>query len=74
MYMNKQNALTIILLIAIVGICFSGYLTYSEVVKGVCALGGSCPFVFNIPACVYGLVMYITVAIIAALGLKSKDI
>jgi uncharacterized membrane protein len=74
MYMKKQTTLGIILLIAIFGACFSGYLSYNELVKNVCVLGGSCPSVFNLPACVYGLVMYIIVGIIAILGLTSKDI
>lgn len=72
--MNKQFSLKLILLIAICGICFSGYLSYNEIFNQVCVLGGSCPFVLNIPACVYGLVMYIIVGIIAVLGLTSKDI
>ena len=72
--MNKQNTLIIILLIAIIGICFSGYLSYNEVINQVCVIGGSCPFVYNIPACIYGLIMYIAVAIFAIIGLKSENI
>lgn len=71
--MNKQNSLKIITTIAAIGILFSGYLSYNEIVNLTCVLGGSCPSVFNIPACVYGLVMYIIVGIVAASGLKSKE-
>ena len=71
--MNKESSLKVILVIAAIGVLFSGYLSYNELVVGVCAIGGSCPSVLNLPACVYGLVMYIIVGIIAASGLKSKQ-
>ena len=74
MYMKKQNALIIIFLIAIIGICFSGYLSYNEVINQVCVLGESCPIVFNIPACIYGLIMYIIIAIFAFIGINGENI
>jgi len=69
--MKKQNALKTIMWISIAGILFSGYLSYSEIFKKVCALG-TCASVGGVPACVYGLIMYIIVLIIATLGIKSK--
>jgi len=71
--MNKQTSLKIITTIAAIGVLFSGYLSYNELVNGICVVGGSCPSVFNLPACIYGLVMYIIVGIVAAIGLKSKE-
>ena len=73
--MKKQTALKTLLIISIVGVLFSGYLSYTEIFKQVCALGalGTCgATVFKLPACVYGLVMYLAVLIISILGLKSK--
>lgn len=75
--MKKQLALRIILLISIAGMLFSGYLSYAELFAGYCLaskLGmGNCTNVFQIPACVYGFVMYLIVFIIAILGIKSKN-
>ena len=69
--MNSKTALKTILIISIAGILFSGYLSYAELVKGLCALR-TCSNVAGIPACVYGFVMYCVVFVIALLGLKSK--
>jgi uncharacterized membrane protein len=75
--MQKQTALKTIMWIAIVGMLFSGYLSYTELFAGFCGatqLGlGQCTNVFKIPACVIGFVMYLVVLIIAILGLKAKD-
>jgi uncharacterized membrane protein len=74
--MKKETALKLILVIAILGMAFSGYLSYTELFAGFCGaakLGmGNCTNVFQIPACVYGFVMYLIVLIIAILGLKEK--
>jgi len=69
--MKSKTALKIILGISILGILFSGYLSYKELFTGVCPLGGSCPSVATLPACVYGLVMYLIVLVISLLGLKE---
>ncbi|MGY4884887.1 MAG: hypothetical protein ACP5NZ_04890 [Nanobdellota archaeon] len=74
--MKKESALKTILIISIAGLLFSGYLSYTELIAGFCGaskLGmGQCTNVFQIPACVYGFVMYLAVLIISILGLKGK--
>lgn len=74
--MFKQTALKTILVIAIAGLLFSGYLSYTELFQRYCAataLGlGSCTKVSGIPACVFGFVMYLIVSIVAIIGLRSK--
>lgn len=69
--MRKEAALRIILVISIVGMLFSGYLSYAEVFQGKCLIGGTCSSVASIPACVYGFVMYLVVFVICLLGLKK---
>lgn len=71
--MNKQKSLKIILALSVFGVLFSGYLSYTEIFQATCALGSCSSTVFQIPACVYGFVMYLIVAIVAALGLKAKN-
>jgi uncharacterized membrane protein len=69
--MNKKTALAIILILSIAGILFSGYLSYSEIVKKFCALG-TCINVAGVPACVYGFFMYLIIFIISIMGIKSR--
>jgi len=69
--MKKTTALKAIMWLSVAGMLFSGYLSYTELVARVCALG-SCTAVSGIPACVYGFVMYAVVFVISILGIKSK--
>jgi uncharacterized membrane protein len=70
--MNKQLSLKIIIIISILGLLFSGYLSYTEIFIGICPIGGTCPNVATIPACVYGFFMYLALLIISIIGIKSK--
>jgi uncharacterized membrane protein len=74
--MKKESALKTIFWISVAGMLFSGYLSYTELFAGFCGasqLGmGTCTSVFQIPACVYGFVMYLIVFIISILGLRNK--
>lgn len=70
--MKKETALKIICWIAILGMAFSGYLSYGELFAQSCLLKGECSIVGGIPACVYGFFMYAIVLIIGILGLNSK--
>lgn len=70
--MRKQSILTVIFVLSIAGLLFSGYLSYSELFKKTCALG-SCISVSGIPACVYGFFMYLIIFILALIGLRSRD-
>ena len=71
--MNKESALKIICWIAVLGMAFSGYLSYTELFAQSCPVNGGCSMVGGIPACVYGFVMYAIVLIIGVLGLKAKN-
>jgi len=69
---TKQLALKTLLCISIAGVLFSGYLSYSEIFKQVCPIGGCSTTILSLPACVYGLVMYLISLIVAVVGLKTK--
>ena len=72
--MRKQLALQVVMVISIIGILFSGFLSYEELFAGSCNLGFvTCGAkIGSLPACVYGLVMYLTVFIVAFLGDRSS--
>ena len=70
--MKEKTALKSIVGISIAGLLFSGYLSFSEIIMGVCPLGG-CGNLLGLPVCVYGFVMYLAIFIVSILGLmKSK--
>jgi hypothetical protein len=75
--MKKQTSLKTIFVISILGMLFSGYLSWGELIARSCYatnLGlGACTNVAGVPACVYGFVMYLIVFVISILGLRSKD-
>jgi uncharacterized membrane protein len=70
--MHRKMSLTLILVISIAGMLFSGYLSFGEVVLGSCPVGG-CSSIAGIPTCVYGFVMYMAIFIISLLGILSKN-
>ena len=70
--MKRITTLKTILCISIAGLLFSGYLSYSELIQNVCALG-ECSYLLGFPICVYGFLMYLAIFIITILGIKSKN-
>ena len=72
--MKMKRALQIVLLVAFVGITFSGFLTWRDFVgqAGACSPLAQPGTLFGYPPCVYGLIMYAVVAAVAAWGLVGK--
>jgi hypothetical protein len=72
--MPSKRALQIILGLSLLGVVFSGTLTYREICGSTatgCSVVGGPGTVFGFPVCVYGLIMYLLVAATAAMGLHS---
>lgn len=73
--MNPKLALKIIFLISVIGVVFSGTLTYQEIFGATavsCPAPGAPGTVFGYPACVYGFFMYLILVIISFLGLLGS--
>ena len=76
--MSYLKALQVAFVISIMGVLFSGYLSYYELfAPGGCGEAiiscGTKPFdIANVPACVYGFIMYSIVFAISLIGLLSK--
>lgn len=71
-----RRALQVILLIGVMGMSFSGVLTYREYATragGGCSALGTPGTVLGYPPCVYGLVMYTAVVVVAALGSRRGE-
>ena len=71
MCVSKQNALRIIAWVSAVGVLFSGYMSYTELFGAACN-AYACSKLAGMPVCVYGLVMYLSLLVIAVCGLKAK--
>jgi len=70
-----KRALQVVLAISVMGVAFSGTLTYRELVarsaEG-CQAVGAPGTILGYPPCVYGLVMYLILMTVAALGLRAE--
>ena len=67
-----KRALQWIFAISLIGVAFSGTLTYREVfakTAAACPSPGAPGTIFGYPACVYGLLMYTVIAVISGLSL-----
>jgi ABC-type tungstate transport system substrate-binding protein len=75
--MTMQRALQAILTVAVIGLVFSGVLTYREFFGSgaiaSCPSPGAPGTVFGYPACVYGFFMYVIITGLAVLGLRAKS-
>jgi hypothetical protein len=70
--MHSRRALQVILGLSLLGVVFSGTLTYRELcgTTAGCSVMGGPGTLFGFPVCVYGLLMYLLVAATAAMGLQ----
>jgi len=75
--MTARGALKVVLAISLVGVAFSGTLTYRELCSGPggggCSAVGAPGTILGYPACVYGLGMYLLLVAVAAFGLRGDS-
>ncbi len=70
-----RRALQLILAVAIIGVGFSGVLTYRELAEPAaaqCSALGEPGTIFGQPPCVYGLIMYSVIVLVAGLALVGS--
>ena len=74
--MSMKRTLQIVFVVSLIGVAFSGTLTYRELTGQtalVCPSPGAPGTILGYPACVYGLVMYTFLAIVSGLGLLGES-
>lgn len=74
--MTMKRALQIVFTISLIGMAFSGTLTYRELsgqTALVCPSPGAPGTILGYPACVYGLLMYTILAIVSGVGLLREN-
>lgn len=73
--MEERNALGAVLFISLIGLLFSGYLTYMEVFKNVCIFGPeTCFKFFSLPISFYEFAIFLILFLISMFGLKHPEI
>lgn len=70
--MDIKKYFKTIFIVSLIGMLFSGYLSYLEITSKTCSLRGCTDF-FEMPACVFGFVMYFVILIIALAGIKKNE-
>lgn len=61
-----------ILVLGVIGLLFSGYLSAVKLFTTGCAFNESCPYFLGYPACYYGFVMYLLIVWFAIRGLRKE--
>ncbi len=69
--MNTKDIPKYIVAVALAGVLFSGWLTYSKVISGSCPLTEGCPYLFGLPTCVYGFIMFGAILILSYLWMTN---
>lgn len=70
--MKQKTVMQAVLLIAVAGLLFSGYLSYIEL----SGQGSSCTFarsILGLPTCVYGFAMYAVIFLLMIVALRMKS-
>lgn len=70
--MKKDKKVIMLFVLGIAGVLFSGYLSGVKLFTSTCAFGESCPYFWGYPACYFGFIMFLTIAIFSSLLLFSK--
>ena len=70
--MENKLALKIIMFVSLGGALFSGYLSFQELIRGNCPVGG-CSTLLGLPVCVYGFLMYMVVFVISLLSYRKSS-
>lgn len=76
--MKLKTILTIVLVTAVAGVLFSGYLSYNTLFADGCeeaivSCGVEPIEIFGLPTCVYGLAMFIIVTILVSIALTKEN-
>ncbi len=70
--MKKDKNIIILFVLGVAGVLFSGYLSGVKFFTSTCAFGESCPYFWGYPACYFGFIMFLVIAIFSSLLLFSR--
>jgi len=68
----KKTNLKIILIFSLIGLLFSGYLTFTKLFVGSCPLKEGCPIFLGYPACYFGFLFFLILFILSIIAFKNN--
>lgn len=70
--MTMRAYLKSVLVLALGGTVFAGYLSAIKLFTGTCAFNETCPYFLGYPSCWYGFGMFLAMLLVSAAGLLGK--
>ncbi len=68
----KKDHYFAILVLSLMGMLFSGYLTYFKLFGGVCPLKGECASLLGLPTCLYGFLLFFFIFLFSVLKMLTS--
>jgi len=62
----KDKQAMIAFIFSVIGVLFSGYLSFTKLILGSCPLSEGCPVFLGYPACYFGLVLFAILLVISS--------
>jgi hypothetical protein len=69
---SKDKGAKILVLFSLIGVLFSGFLTFTKLLLGACPLKEPCPYFLGYPACFYGFIMFLILFVASLLLAFNK--
>jgi uncharacterized membrane protein len=67
-----KNFKIFFMITTVAGVLFSGYMSSVKLFSNVCAFGETCPYIFGMPACYIGFVLFLSLLITSKLLVFTK--
>lgn len=67
-----KKSLITILIFTIIGTLFSGYLTFTKLISGLCPLTEGCYYLFGYPTCLFGFIFFLALLISSLIAIKKQ--
>jgi uncharacterized membrane protein len=71
--MKKKSYLKTIFIFSLIGVLFSGYLSFTKLFLGSCPLTEGCPTFLGYPACYFGFVFFLALLIFSIISFKNPS-
>ncbi len=70
--MKRLKVIKAVVLLGLGGTMFAGYLAFSKMILGTCALGEACVNILGLPSCVYGFCLFAAILAVSGYAVIAK--
>lgn len=67
-----KKALLIAIIFSLIGMAFSGFLTFERYFSGTCALTEGCSLFLGYPSCIYGFALFLLAFVLALVAIRNN--